>query len=83
MGGMVRAIEQGYPQREIAESAYRTQRAVEAKEQIVVGVNAFVSADDAGVGTLYIDESAGEARRRPRRAAGQIPRQGSGSRLPG
>jgi methylmalonyl-CoA mutase N-terminal domain/subunit len=60
MGGMVRAIEQGYPQREIAESAYRTQRAVEAKEQIVVGVNAFVSADDAGVGTLYIDESAGE-----------------------
>ena len=60
MGGMVAAIERGYPQREIAESAYRFQRAVDAKEQIIVGVNEFVSQEDGGIGTLYIDESAGE-----------------------
>jgi len=60
MGGMVAAIERGYPQKEIAESAYRFQRAVEAKAQVIVGVNAFVSQDHAGIGTMYIDESAGE-----------------------
>ena len=41
MGGMVKAIERGYPQKEIAESAYQYQRAVEAREKIVVGVNDF------------------------------------------
>src|SRR6188508_3434658 len=41
MGGMVEAIEQGYPQREIAESAYRFQQAVEKREKLIVGVNAF------------------------------------------
>jgi methylmalonyl-CoA mutase N-terminal domain/subunit len=60
MGGMVAAIEQGYPQREIAESAYRAQQAVESKEQIIVGVNDFVESGDTTVGTLYIDETAGE-----------------------
>jgi methylmalonyl-CoA mutase N-terminal domain/subunit len=60
MGGMVEAIEQGYPQREIAESAYRFQQAVEARERIVVGVNEF-AADERPVGILYIDESAGDA----------------------
>jgi len=58
LGGMVAAIEQGYPQREVAESAYRFQQAVEAKEQIVVGVNEYVSADASPVRTLYIDEGA-------------------------
>ncbi len=60
MGGMVEAIERGYPQREIAESAYRFQQAVEAGERIVVGVNDFVTEDEPPVGILYIDESAGE-----------------------
>ena len=60
MGGMVPAIERGYPQSEIAESAYRFQRAVESKEQVIVGVNEFVSAEHGEIGTLYIDESAGE-----------------------
>jgi methylmalonyl-CoA mutase N-terminal domain/subunit len=41
MGGMVRAIELGFPQREISDSAYWYQKAVDAKEKIVVGVNAF------------------------------------------
>ena len=57
---MVAAIERGYPQREIAESAYRFQQAVEARERIIVGVNDFVAEDEAPIGTLYIDESAGE-----------------------
>jgi methylmalonyl-CoA mutase N-terminal domain/subunit len=60
MGGMVVAIEQGYPQREIAESAYRFQQAVEAREQIIVGVNDFADPGETSIGTLYIDESAGE-----------------------
>ncbi len=60
MGGMVGAIERGYPQREIAESSYRFQQALEARERIVVGVNDFVTDDEPPVGILYIDESAGE-----------------------
>ncbi len=60
MGGMVEAIERGFPQKEIAESAYQFQQAVEARERIIVGVNDFVADDGAGVGILYIDETAGE-----------------------
>jgi len=60
MGGMVDAIERGFPQREIAESAYRFQQAVEQREQIIVGVNDFVAPDEAPIGILYIDERAGE-----------------------
>jgi methylmalonyl-CoA mutase, N-terminal domain len=60
MGGMIPAIERGYPQKEIAESAYQSQRAVESKEQVIVGVNEFVSAQRDEIGTLYIDETAGE-----------------------
>jgi len=56
MGGMVKAIERGYPQKEIAEAAYQYQRAVEAKEKIIVGVNDFVIEEDPPH-TLYIDES--------------------------
>ena len=60
MGGMIPAIERGYPQKEIAESAYQSQRAIESKEQIIVGVNEFVSPQRDEIGTLYIDETAGE-----------------------
>jgi methylmalonyl-CoA mutase N-terminal domain/subunit len=60
MGGMVAAIERGYPQREIAESAYRFQQAVERKERVIVGVNDFVEDAARGVPTLYIDEAAAE-----------------------
>ncbi len=42
LGGMVKAIENGFPQREIADAAYRYQKAVEEKRRIVVGVNDFV-----------------------------------------
>jgi methylmalonyl-CoA mutase N-terminal domain/subunit len=60
MGGMVEAIEQGYPQREVAESAYHFQQAVEAGERVIVGVNEFVAADEPPVGILYIDDTAGD-----------------------
>jgi len=56
MGGMVKAIERGYPQKEIAESAYQYQRAVEAKEKIIVGVNDFTIAEEPPQ-ILYIDET--------------------------
>jgi methylmalonyl-CoA mutase N-terminal domain/subunit len=61
MGGMVEAIERGYPQKEIAESAYRFQQAVERREKIIVGVNEFGGGTDTSIGTLYIDETAGDA----------------------
>ena len=60
MGGMIEAIERGYPQREVADSAYQFQQAVESRDRIIVGVNDFVTDDEPPVGTLYIDESAGE-----------------------
>ena len=46
MGGMLRAIESGYPQREIESAAYEYQRHVESGQQVVVGVNRFVSTSD-------------------------------------
>jgi methylmalonyl-CoA mutase N-terminal domain/subunit len=56
MGGMVKAIERGYPQKEIAEASYQYQRAAEAKEKIIVGVNEFVI-EEQSPHTLYIDET--------------------------
>jgi methylmalonyl-CoA mutase N-terminal domain/subunit len=56
MGGMVKAVERGYPQKEIAEASYQYQRAVEAKEKIIVGVNEFAIQEDSPH-ILYIDES--------------------------
>jgi methylmalonyl-CoA mutase N-terminal domain/subunit len=58
MGGMVEAVEKGFPQREIQESAYQYQKALEAGEQTIVGVNKFQMTDDTTqVPTLVIDES--------------------------
>ena len=56
MGGMVAAIERGYPQREIAEASYRYQMAVDKKEKIIVGVNDFVS-EEKPLEILQIDET--------------------------
>jgi methylmalonyl-CoA mutase N-terminal domain/subunit len=60
MGGMVPAIENGYPQREIAESAYKFQQAVEQRDKVIVGVNEFVTDEDQPIGILYIDETTAE-----------------------
>jgi methylmalonyl-CoA mutase N-terminal domain/subunit len=58
MGGMVQAIEKGYPQAEIANSAYHFQRQLEAREKVMVGVNGYQTQESrAGIQTLYIDRS--------------------------
>jgi len=54
LGGMVRAIELGFPQREISEAAYRYQQKLEKREEVIVGVNDFVS-EDAAVEILQIE----------------------------
>jgi methylmalonyl-CoA mutase, N-terminal domain len=56
MGGMVAAIERGFPQREIADAAYRYQVAVDRKDKIIVGVNEYV-VDEKPIETLHIDET--------------------------
>jgi len=55
LGGMLRAIETGYVQREIQESAYRYQKAIETKDAVVVGVNRFQLQENPVVPTLRID----------------------------
>ncbi|HEX4005549.1 MAG TPA: methylmalonyl-CoA mutase family protein [Acidobacteriaceae bacterium] len=60
LGGMVKAIENGYPQKEIAEASYAWQRAVEAGEKIIVGVNRY-AIEEPAPRTLYIDESVRDA----------------------
>jgi methylmalonyl-CoA mutase, N-terminal domain len=57
MGGMVEAIEKGYPQREIQESAYQYQKAVERGEQVIVGLNKYQMEEDAvDIPILVINE---------------------------
>jgi methylmalonyl-CoA mutase N-terminal domain/subunit len=55
MGGAVAAIEKGFMQREITESAYRFQKEAEAKQRIIVGVNDFLSEEETPVKTLQVD----------------------------
>jgi methylmalonyl-CoA mutase N-terminal domain/subunit len=56
MGGMVAAVERGFPQREIQEAAFQFQRAVERKEKVIVGVNEYVM-EEQPFPILYIDET--------------------------
>jgi methylmalonyl-CoA mutase N-terminal domain/subunit len=55
MGGMLRAIESGYVQREIQESAYRYQRAIESGDAVVVGVNKYQVEEESPVPTLRVN----------------------------
>jgi methylmalonyl-CoA mutase, N-terminal domain len=58
MGGMVEAVEKGFPQREIQDSAYQYQKALEAGDQIIVGVNKYqMDSTSTEVPILVIDES--------------------------
>ena len=57
MGGMVAAIERGFPQREIQDAAYQYQKAIEHNEKIIVGVNDFVVENESPIDILLIDES--------------------------
>jgi methylmalonyl-CoA mutase N-terminal domain/subunit len=79
MGGMVAAIERGFPQREIQEAAFQFQKAVERKEKVIVGVNEYVM-DEKPQPILYIDETVGErqaaalAALKTRRDGGRVKR---------
>jgi methylmalonyl-CoA mutase N-terminal domain/subunit len=55
LGGMVEAIKQNYPQREIADAAFRYQEEVDAGKRIVVGVNRYVAEDERALELLRID----------------------------
>jgi methylmalonyl-CoA mutase, N-terminal domain len=57
MGGIVRAIDAGYPQKEIADAAYRYQLMDDRGEKVVVGVNKYVMKEDGAINYLRIDES--------------------------
>ncbi len=56
MGGMLAAIERGFPQLEIADAAYRFQRQLDRKEKILVGVNRYESEEETPIEILKIDE---------------------------
>jgi methylmalonyl-CoA mutase N-terminal domain/subunit len=64
MGGMVRAVELGWPQREIAESAYRFQRQIDDGERPVIGVNRHATGGAESIPTLKIDMAPEEEQRR-------------------
>ena len=55
MGGMVEAVERGYPQREITEASFRFQEQVESKEKLIVGINAYATEQDPPIPILQID----------------------------
>jgi methylmalonyl-CoA mutase N-terminal domain/subunit len=61
LGGMIRAIEKGFPQREIADAAYAYQQAIERGEKVIVGVNRFTEDEEVPIPILTIDREA-EAR---------------------
>jgi methylmalonyl-CoA mutase N-terminal domain/subunit len=63
MGGMIEAIERGFPQREIQDASYRYVREVESRKRIIVGVNEFTSEDPPPVDLLVIDDRADEEQR--------------------
>src|SRR5262245_43914464 len=62
-GGIVRAVEEGYPQREIANSAYQFQRAVDAGERVIVGVNQYVTDRADHIPTLKIEHEVERSQR--------------------
>jgi len=63
LGGMVAAIERGFPQNEIHDAAYAYQQAVERKEAVIVGVNDFVTEEERPITLLVIDENVARQQR--------------------
>jgi methylmalonyl-CoA mutase N-terminal domain/subunit len=63
LGGALSALERGFIQNEIQEAAYQTQKAIEARKQIVVGVNAFQAEEDTPLDLLKVDPAIEEAQR--------------------
>jgi methylmalonyl-CoA mutase, N-terminal domain len=64
LGGMVEAIEAGFPQKEIMDAAYAYQRSLDRNEKIMVGVNEFVDEDERPIETLYIDDAVEEEQKK-------------------
>src|SRR5580704_15530617 len=58
MGGMINAIERGYPQTEIANSSFEFQKSVESNESVIVGVNKYTEKDEKPIELLQIDATA-------------------------
>lgn len=58
LGGMIRAIEKGFPQRELADAAFAYQQAIEREEKVIVGVNRFTADDEGSIPILTIDRAA-------------------------
>jgi methylmalonyl-CoA mutase, N-terminal domain len=56
LGGMIQALESGFFRREIADAAFAYQREVDARRKLIVGVNAFVEADEKPIETLVVDQ---------------------------
>ncbi len=69
MGGMIPALERGFPQARIAESSYKFQKMVETGEQVIVGVNRFAEQDEKPIPLLKIDR---EVESRQREKIGQL-----------
>jgi methylmalonyl-CoA mutase N-terminal domain/subunit len=76
LGGMVRAVEQGFPQREIAEASFRFQQSLERRERTIVGVNDLVMPDERPIAILRIDP---EVERRQVERVGQVRVQRDGA----
>jgi methylmalonyl-CoA mutase N-terminal domain/subunit len=75
MGGMIPAIEEGFPQREIADASFRFQKQVEQGEAVIVGVNRFQTQNEPPIELLQIDETA--ARRQEEKLAALRKRRGN------
>ena len=71
MGGMIAAIDKGFPQMEIADSAYRFQKAIDAGEKVMIGVNKYAAGGSYGIPVVELDEQV---------EAGQIERLRSAKR---
>ncbi|HEY6902973.1 MAG TPA: methylmalonyl-CoA mutase family protein, partial [Candidatus Acidoferrales bacterium] len=78
MGGMVAAIEKGYPQKEIHDSAYAYQKAVERREEIIVGVNDYIGEEKRHIDLLVIDE---EVARRQHQKLAELKRKRDSNRV--
>ncbi len=63
LGGMVEAIKQNFPQREIADASFRFQQEVDSGQRVVVGVNDYVLSDDEAIRILRIDPELERSRR--------------------
>jgi len=78
LGGMVAAIEKGFPQKEIHDAAYAYQQAVERKEAVIVGVNDFLTEEERPIALLVIDENVA---RQQRQKLEQLRKQRDNSRV--